>query len=62
MASHLPTVLRMFQTLEYYHFAVYFEANDNCNNLNFAFGSTVLGVTAKATRQFDIKISQISCK
>ena len=41
---------------------VYFDANDNCNDLNFQFGSTLLGQAAKATRQFDIKISQISCK
>lgn len=42
--------------------SVYFDANDNCNDLNFQFGSTLLGQAAKATRQFDIKISQISCK
>ena len=46
----------------YTFISVYFDANDNCNDLNFQFGSTLLGQAAKATRQFDIKISQISCK
>ena len=41
---------------------VYYDAADDCNNLNFQFGSTLLGQDAKASRQFDIKISQISCE
>ena len=40
---------------------VYFDAADDCNNLNFQFGQTANGVT-KATRTFDIKVSQINCK
>jgi len=40
---------------------VYYDADDNCNQLAFQFGSTLLGQSAKATRQFDIKISQIDC-
>ena len=41
---------------------MYFDAADDCNNINFNFGATANGVTAKATRQFDIKVSQINCK
>merc|ERR1712062_613969 len=39
---------------------VYFDVSDNCNNLQFQFGQTANGVT-KATRTFDIKVSQINC-
>jgi len=39
---------------------VYYDVSDNCNNLQFQFGQTANGVT-KATRSFDIKISQIDC-
>lgn len=40
---------------------VYYDAADNCNDMSFQFGSTLLGQDAKASRQFDIKITQISC-
>ena len=40
---------------------VYFDAADDCNNLNFQFGQTANGVT-KPTRSFDIRVSQINCK
>lgn len=41
-------------------FLVYFDAQDTCHDLNFNFGQNVIGTTSP-TRQFSIKVSQISC-
>jgi len=40
---------------------VYLEASDACNELSFQIGTQALGITAAATRNFNIKVSQISC-
>ena len=40
---------------------VYFDASESCNSVAFQFGQTAIGITAKATRSFDIKVTQIPC-
>ena len=42
-------------------FLVYVEASDSCNELNFQLGASANGLTAVATRSFNIKVSQILC-
>ena len=38
---------------------VYFEASDSCNDLDFQFGASGVGLTAVATRSFSIKVQWI---
>ena len=40
---------------------VYFDANDDCHNLDFQFGNVANGITSIATRSWNIKITQYSC-
>lgn len=41
---------------------IYFDASDDCHELNFGFGQAAIGVTSKeSSRRFSIKASQISC-
>ena len=40
---------------------VYFDANEDCNSLDFQFGNSAVGIASVATRSFSIKVSQISC-
>jgi len=40
---------------------LYFDASEDCHDLNFSVGQTGIGVTAATTRSFNIKVSQIDC-
>ena len=40
---------------------VYFDATDECHNLDFQFGNVANGITSIATRSWNIKITQYSC-
>jgi len=42
-------------------FHVYFDASDNCHDLDFALGQNPVGLASAANRQWNIKISQYSC-
>ena len=42
-------------------FSVYFDADDDCNSLDFQLGNYAQGVTSAATRSWSIKVSQYSC-
>jgi len=42
-----------------YH--VYFDASDNCHDLNFQLGNEANGIGSVATRTWSIKVSQYSC-
>ena len=42
-------------------FSAYFEASDNCNDLDFQLGNVARGITTVATRSWSIKVSQYSC-
>jgi len=42
-----------------YH--VYFDASENCHDLNFQLGNVANGLTTVATRSWSIKVSQYSC-
>jgi len=42
-----------------YH--VYFDADDDCHQLNFQLGNVANGLTTVATRTWSIKVSQYSC-
>ena len=37
-------------------FTVYFDASEDCHDLNFSVGQTGIGVTAATTRSFNIKV------
>merc|ERR1739844_253497 len=55
-APHIPTVCG---TLTGEH--MYIDASTDCNNLEFVFGQTAVGVTTLATRSITIKASQLAC-
>ena len=40
---------------------VYFDADENCNTLDFQFGNDAVGIASVASRAFSIKVSQLSC-
>lgn len=40
---------------------LYFDTTQDCHDLNLAIGQKGVGVTAAATRSFNIKVTQISC-
>ncbi len=40
---------------------MYFDASDDCNDLNFQIGNVANGVSAAATRSWSIKVVQYSC-
>merc|ERR1719510_408423 len=40
---------------------VYFDASDDCHDLNVSVGQSGIGTTEVATRKFNIKVTQISC-
>ena len=45
----------------YFYIPVYIDASTDCNNLEFVFGQTAVGVTTLATRSITIKASQLAC-
>ena len=40
---------------------VYFDADDECHDLNFQLGNNPQGISSLATRSWSIKITQYSC-
>ena len=44
-----------------FKFSVYFEASNECHELNFNFGQTGVGTSVPNNRQFSIKVTQYSC-
>merc|ERR1711899_540951 len=55
-APHIPVVCG---TLTGEH--MYIDASTDCNNLEFVFGQTAVGLTTLATRSITIKASQLAC-
>merc|ERR1711878_188407 len=55
-APHIPVICG---TLTGEH--MYIDASTDCNNLEFVFGQTAVGVTTLATRSITIKASQLAC-
>jgi len=57
--SNAPNVPTVCGTLTGDH--IYFDTIETCHSLNFNFGTTAYGTTIPSTRQFSIKVTQISC-
>ena len=45
----------------YFYIPVYIDASTDCNNLEFVFGQTAVGISNLATRSITIKASQLAC-
>ena len=43
------------------YFSVYFDADDDCNSLDFQLGNYAEGVSSTATRSWSIKVTQYAC-
>ena len=59
-----PLILDMtFYTgfYNYFYIPVYIDASTDCNNLEFVFGQSAVGISNLATRSITIKASQLAC-
>merc|ERR1711981_1322301 len=57
--GNAPSVPVLCGTLTGDH--IYFDASDDCHDLNVSVGQSGIGTTEVATRKFNIKVTQISC-
>ena len=51
--NYIPTIISIF--------LVYIDASTDCNNLEWVFGQSAVGISNLATRSITIKASQIAC-